>query len=175
MRRKTLLKSSVTKKLLEVQVQYYLQPIAKNFSRRQKEMTRRMISQRCSGFIMQSPKGWNLLQKPSGFKLPQKGTVLSNKPNMHLLVVVAWRSRWSSGTGFINYPSSTSHSKNFVIFCNKTLGGSSIAELLATFCDNLLKNAWNEKSNDDSTIKSTIDTVGFLFSYVHCHWPMLWC
>ena len=59
----------------------------------------------------------------------------------------------------------------FEIFCNKKVAGSSSAELLATFCDNLFKKAGNDKSNDDSTIESTIDNVRLLFffsSYVHC-------
>ena len=57
----------------------------------------------------------------------------------------------------------------FRLLCSKTVGGSSIPELLAIFCDDLLKKARNGKSNDDSTIESTIDTVGFLSSHVHCH------
>ncbi|XP_022545706.2 cullin-1-like [Brassica napus] len=54
----------------------------------------------------------------------------------------------------------------FEIFCNKKVAGSSSAELLATFCDNLFKKAGNDKSNDDSTIESTIDNVVKLLDYI---------
>ncbi|KAL0714315.1 hypothetical protein Bca4012_021294 [Brassica carinata] len=51
----------------------------------------------------------------------------------------------------------------FEIFCNKKVAGSSSAELLATFCDNLFSKAGNDKSNDESTIESTIDNVNVFF------------
>ncbi|KAF8111551.1 hypothetical protein N665_0074s0080 [Sinapis alba] len=54
----------------------------------------------------------------------------------------------------------------FEIFCNKKVAGSSSAELLATFCDNLFKKAANDKSYDDSTIESTIDSVVKLLDYI---------
>ncbi|KAL0732259.1 hypothetical protein Bca4012_008468 [Brassica carinata] len=54
----------------------------------------------------------------------------------------------------------------FEIFCNKKVAGSSSAELLATFCDNLFRKAGNDKSNDDSTIESTIDNVVKLLDYI---------
>ncbi|WZZ84119.1 hypothetical protein YC2023_104691 [Brassica napus] len=54
----------------------------------------------------------------------------------------------------------------FEIFCNKKVAGSSSAEMLATFCDNLFKKAANDKSNDDSTIESTIDNVVKLLDYI---------
>ncbi|KAJ0229368.1 Cullin protein [Hirschfeldia incana] len=54
----------------------------------------------------------------------------------------------------------------FEIFCNKKVAGSSSAELLATFCDNFLKKAGNDKSSDDSTIESTIDNVVKLLDYI---------
>ncbi|KAH0913681.1 hypothetical protein HID58_037002 [Brassica napus] len=54
----------------------------------------------------------------------------------------------------------------FEIFCNKKVAGSSSAEMLATFCDNVFKKAANDKSNDDSTIESTIDNVVKLLDYI---------
>ncbi|KAJ4909086.1 Cullin-1 [Raphanus sativus] len=46
------------------------------------------------------------------------------------------------------------------------VAGSSSAELLATFCDNLFRKAANDKSNDDSTIKATVDNVVKLLDYI---------
>ncbi|KAL0878309.1 hypothetical protein Bca101_028015 [Brassica carinata] len=54
----------------------------------------------------------------------------------------------------------------FEVFCNKKVAGSSSAELLATFCDNLFRKAGNDKSNDDSTIEATIDSVVKLLDYI---------
>ena len=53
----------------------------------------------------------------------------------------------------------------FEIFCNKTVAGSSSAELLATFCDNILKKGGSEKLSDEA-IEDTLEKVG-LFSLTH--------
>ena len=47
----------------------------------------------------------------------------------------------------------------FEIFCNKTVAGSSSAELLATFCDNILKKGGSEKLSDEA-IEDTLEKVG---------------
>jgi len=46
----------------------------------------------------------------------------------------------------------------FEIFCNKTVAGSSSAELLATFCDNILKKGGSEKLSDEG-IEETLEKV----------------
>lgn len=46
----------------------------------------------------------------------------------------------------------------FEIFCNKTVAGSSSAELLATFCDNILKKGGSEKLSDEA-IEDTLEKV----------------
>ncbi|KAK1560020.1 hypothetical protein Q3G72_021237 [Acer saccharum] len=46
----------------------------------------------------------------------------------------------------------------FEIFCNKTVGGSSSSELLATFCDNILKNGGGDKMGDEA-IEETLEKV----------------
>lgn len=46
----------------------------------------------------------------------------------------------------------------FEVFCNKGVGGSSTAELLATFCDNILRNGGDEKLSD-SDIEDTLKKV----------------
>lgn len=38
----------------------------------------------------------------------------------------------------------------FEVFCNKGVAGSSSAELLATFCDNILKKGGSEKLSDEA-------------------------
>lgn len=43
-------------------------------------------------------------------------------------------------------------------FCNKTVAGCSSAELLSTFCDNLLKKGGNEKMSDEA-IEDTLEKV----------------
>lgn len=50
----------------------------------------------------------------------------------------------------------------FEIFCNKTVAGSSSAELLATFCDNILKKGGSEKLSDEA-IEETLEKVAFVF------------
>lgn len=61
----------------------------------------------------------------------------------------------------------------FEVFCNKTVAGSSSAELLATFCDNILKKGGNEKLTDEA-IEDTLEKVpfglsGFLHQILHRH------
>ncbi|PSS06239.1 Cullin-1 like [Actinidia chinensis var. chinensis] len=53
----------------------------------------------------------------------------------------------------------------FEVFCNKQVAGSSSAELLASFCDNILKKGGNEKLSDEA-IEDTIDKVVKLLAYI---------
>lgn len=46
----------------------------------------------------------------------------------------------------------------FEVFCNKGVAGSTSAELLATFCDNLLKKGGSEKLSDEA-IEDTLEKV----------------
>ena len=46
----------------------------------------------------------------------------------------------------------------FEVFCNKGVSGSSSAELLATFCDNILKKGGSEKLSDEA-IEDTLEKV----------------
>ncbi|KAI8016143.1 Cullin-1 [Camellia lanceoleosa] len=48
----------------------------------------------------------------------------------------------------------------FEVFCNKGVGGSSSAELLATFCDNILKKGGSEKLSDEA-IEETLEKKEF--------------
>ncbi|XP_022727599.1 cullin-1-like isoform X4 [Durio zibethinus] len=53
----------------------------------------------------------------------------------------------------------------FEVFCNKTVSGSSSAELLATFCDNILKKGGSEKLSDEA-IEETLEKVVKLLAYI---------
>ncbi|TXG63496.1 hypothetical protein EZV62_010490 [Acer yangbiense] len=53
----------------------------------------------------------------------------------------------------------------FEIFCNKTVGGSSSSELLATFCDNILKKGGGDKMGDEA-IEETLEKVVKLLAYI---------
>ncbi|CAK8531750.1 unnamed protein product [Lathyrus sativus] len=53
----------------------------------------------------------------------------------------------------------------FEIFCNKGVAGSSSAELLATFCDNILKKGGSEKLSDEA-IEDTLEKVVKLLAYI---------
>ncbi|XP_059625725.1 cullin-1-like [Cornus florida] len=53
----------------------------------------------------------------------------------------------------------------FEVFCNKAVGGSPSAELLASFCDNILKKGGSEKLSDEA-IEDTLDKVVKLLAYV---------
>ncbi|KHN28217.1 Cullin-1 [Glycine soja] len=53
----------------------------------------------------------------------------------------------------------------FEIFCNKTVAGSSSAELLSTFCDNILKKGGSEKLSDEA-IEDTLEKVVKLLAYI---------
>nr|XP_023891264.1 cullin-1 [Quercus suber]XP_023891272.1 cullin-1 [Quercus suber] len=53
----------------------------------------------------------------------------------------------------------------FEVFCNKTVAGSSSAELLATFCDNILKKGGSEKLRDEA-IEETLEKVVKLLAYI---------
>ncbi|KAK3194026.1 hypothetical protein Dsin_025336 [Dipteronia sinensis] len=53
----------------------------------------------------------------------------------------------------------------FDIFCNKTVGGSSSSELLATFCDNILKKGGGDKMGDEA-IEETLEKVVKLLAYI---------
>mmetsp|Transcript_133 Transcript_133/g.406 ORF Transcript_133/g.406 Transcript_133/m.406 type:complete len:742 (+) Transcript_133:275-2500(+) len=54
----------------------------------------------------------------------------------------------------------------FELFCNKGVHGSNSAELLATFCDNLLKKGGSEKLSDEA-IESTLENVVRLLAYIN--------
>ncbi|KAK4855124.1 hypothetical protein QYF36_004232 [Acer negundo] len=53
----------------------------------------------------------------------------------------------------------------FEVFCNKGVARSSSAELLATFCDNILKKGGSEKLSDEA-IEETLEKVVKLFAYI---------
>ncbi|KAK4732227.1 hypothetical protein R3W88_025215 [Solanum pinnatisectum] len=53
----------------------------------------------------------------------------------------------------------------FEVFCNKIVSGCSSAELLASFCDNILKKGGSEKLSDDD-IEETLDQVVMLLAYI---------
>ncbi|KAH0733608.1 hypothetical protein KY289_004796 [Solanum tuberosum] len=53
----------------------------------------------------------------------------------------------------------------FELFCNKGVAGSSSAELLATFCDNILKKGGSEKLSDEA-IEETLEKVVKLLAYI---------
>ncbi|KAL5711512.1 Cullin-1 [Ranunculus cassubicifolius] len=53
----------------------------------------------------------------------------------------------------------------FEVFCNKDVAGSSSAEVLATFCDNLLKKGGIEKVSDEA-MEETFEKVVKLLAYV---------
>ena len=53
----------------------------------------------------------------------------------------------------------------FKIFCNKTVGGFSSSEQLATFCDNILKKSGNEKLSDEA-IEETLEKVVKVLVYI---------
>ncbi|KAL3641974.1 Cullin-1 [Castilleja foliolosa] len=53
----------------------------------------------------------------------------------------------------------------FEIFCNKGVAGSSSAELLATFCDNILKKGGSERLSDEA-IEETLEKVVKLLAYI---------
>ncbi|KAK4376319.1 hypothetical protein RND71_006996 [Anisodus tanguticus] len=53
----------------------------------------------------------------------------------------------------------------FEVFCNKVVAGCSSAELLASYCDNILKKGGSEKLSDDA-IEETLDKVVKLLAYI---------
>lgn len=53
----------------------------------------------------------------------------------------------------------------FEAFCNKNVAGSSSAELMANFCDNLLKKGGSEKLSDEA-IEETLEKVVKLLAYI---------
>lgn len=53
----------------------------------------------------------------------------------------------------------------FEVFCNKGVAGSTSAELLATFCDNILKKGGSEKLSDED-IEDTLEKVVKLLAYI---------
>lgn len=55
----------------------------------------------------------------------------------------------------------------FEVFCNKSVGaaGTTFAEMLSTFCDNLLKKGSSEKLSDEA-VEATLDKVVRLLAYV---------
>uniref|UniRef100_A0A6N2K421 Cullin family profile domain-containing protein n=1 Tax=Salix viminalis TaxID=40686 RepID=A0A6N2K421_SALVM len=59
----------------------------------------------------------------------------------------------------------------FEIFCNKTVAGSSSAELLATFCDTILRKGGSEKLSDEA-IEETLEKVVKLLAYIRKSLPV---
>ncbi|KAL6968463.1 Cullin-1 [Sarracenia purpurea var. burkii] len=53
----------------------------------------------------------------------------------------------------------------FEVFCNKQVSGCSSAELLASFCDNILKKGGNEKLSDEA-IEDTLEKVVKLLAHI---------
>ncbi|KAL5203429.1 hypothetical protein ABZP36_014381 [Zizania latifolia] len=53
----------------------------------------------------------------------------------------------------------------FEVFCNKGVSGSSSAELLASFCDNILKKGCSEKLSDEA-IEDALEKVVRLLAYI---------
>eukprot|EP00877_Chromochloris_zofingiensis_P005717 jgi/Chrzof1/15146/Cz09g29020.t1 len=53
----------------------------------------------------------------------------------------------------------------FEAFCNKNVAGSTSAELMANFCDNLLKKGGSEKLSDEA-IEETLEKVVKLLAYI---------
>ncbi|GFZ13719.1 cullin 1 [Actinidia rufa] len=53
----------------------------------------------------------------------------------------------------------------FEVFCNKNVSGCSSAEMLASFCDNILKKGGSEKLSDEA-IEDTLDKVVKLLAYI---------
>nr|XP_043640334.1 cullin-1-like [Erigeron canadensis] len=53
----------------------------------------------------------------------------------------------------------------FEIFCNKSISGSSSAELLANFCDNILKKGGTEKLSDEG-IEDKLEKIVKLLAYI---------
>ncbi|GAA0160430.1 ubiquitin-protein ligase [Lithospermum erythrorhizon] len=53
----------------------------------------------------------------------------------------------------------------FEVFCNKVVAASSSAELLASYCDNILRKGSNEKLSDE-VIEETLDKVVKLLAYI---------
>ena len=52
----------------------------------------------------------------------------------------------------------------FEVFCNRSVAGNTIAELLVTFCDNLLKKSSTEKFSDEDN-EETIEKVALAFHF----------
>ncbi|KAB2605183.1 cullin-1-like [Pyrus ussuriensis x Pyrus communis] len=53
----------------------------------------------------------------------------------------------------------------FEVFCNKSVSGSSSAELLAGFCDNILKKGGSDRLSDEA-IEETLEKVVKLLAYI---------
>lgn len=54
----------------------------------------------------------------------------------------------------------------FETFCNKNVAGSTSAELMSSFCDNLLKKGGTEKLSDEA-IEDNLDKVVKLLAYIN--------
>lgn len=61
----------------------------------------------------------------------------------------------------------------FEIFCNKGVSGSSSAELLAVFCDNILKRGGSEKLSDED-VEDTLEKVVVNFKFNHFNLYSIW-
>ncbi|GLU07427.1 hypothetical protein SLE2022_243870 [Rubroshorea leprosula] len=58
----------------------------------------------------------------------------------------------------------------FEVFCNKTVAGGYSAELLATFCDNILKKGGSEKLGDEAIEETLEKIVVKLLAYISDKW-----
>ncbi|OMO49804.1 hypothetical protein COLO4_38370 [Corchorus olitorius] len=54
----------------------------------------------------------------------------------------------------------------FEVFCNKSVAGCSSAELLASFCDNILKKGGGSEKLSDEAIEETLEKVVKLLAYI---------
>ncbi|OMO57825.1 hypothetical protein COLO4_35078 [Corchorus olitorius] len=54
----------------------------------------------------------------------------------------------------------------FEVFCNKSVAGCSSAELLATFCDNILKKGGGSEKLSDEAIEETLEKIVKLLAYI---------
>jgi len=56
----------------------------------------------------------------------------------------------------------------FEVFCNKTVAGVSSAEILATYCDNILKTGGGIEKLENEDLELTLEKVVFFFLHIYC-------
>ncbi|KAI3944785.1 hypothetical protein MKW92_046848 [Papaver armeniacum] len=54
----------------------------------------------------------------------------------------------------------------FEVFCNKSVGGSSVAELLSTFSESILRKGGSSEKLSDDAIEETLDKIVTLLAYI---------